>query len=66
MHESSVKVGERDAEVKVKEKDGSGAMTVCKQEAGRGDKGWNSQSCGLAGSMRERTSSQPDLSVHKA
>lgn len=65
MHEPSVKGGEGHAKIRVKGKDTSGVMLLCKKEAERKDKGWNSQSLVQAGGMRERTSQQQDLSVQR-
>lgn len=65
MNMPSAKVGEGHAEIELKGKDGSGAMLLCKKEAKRKDKGWNSQSLVPAGSNRQRASSQQDLSVHR-
>lgn len=48
-----------------KGKDGSGVALLCREEAERKVRRWNSQSLVPAGSMRKRTSSQEDLSAHR-
>lgn len=57
--------GRGQSEIRLKGKDTSGVMLLCKKEAERKDKGWNSQSFVQAGSMREWTSQQQDLSVQR-
>lgn len=51
MHESYVKQVEGHIEIRVKGKDTSGVMLLCKKEAERKDKGWTSQSFVLSGGI---------------